>query len=355
MRADSLKNGNAVQKVNEILKELNIPLVKNFNIVKKHLENRGLHLNEHGTLRLAMNYIATIRKLRSNVGYAKCDFDLKPIKPTETFKTIESNCKEGPFEILKKIQVNNVSRVVIGHVNINSIRSKFDIVRLLSDMLSSMVKDNMDILMVSETKLDSSLPQAQFRIEGYVPPFRYDRNSYGGGILLFIREDILTKIISIPPLKDFKGIFVELNFRKKKNLLCCSYNPHKNLISNHLNILGKILEKQMKIYGNFLIVGDFNSEMTESAMENFRGTYHLHNLINDLTCFTNPDKPSCIDLLLTNFPKSFLKSQTLETGLSDFHKLTLTVFKIHYKKQRPLIVTYRDYKTSQMEVSEQNF
>ena len=161
----------------------------------------------------------------------KCDFNLKSVKPTETFKTIESNCEEGPFRILKKTRINNVNRVVIGHININSIRNKFD-------MLSDMIKDNIDILMVSETKLDSSFPQAQFRIEGYVPPFRYshDRNSHGGGILLFIRQDIPTKIISITPLKDFEGIFVELNFRKKKIILCCSYNPHKNLISNHLNI-----------------------------------------------------------------------------------------------------------------------
>ena len=77
-------------------------------------------------------------------------------------------------------------------------------------MLSSMVKDNIDILMVSETKLDSPFPQAQFTIEGYAPPFRYDKNSYGGGILLFIREDIPKKIISITPFKDFKGTFVEL-------------------------------------------------------------------------------------------------------------------------------------------------
>ena len=60
MRVDSSKNGNAVQNVNEILKELNIPLVKNFNIVKKHLGSKDLHLNEHGTSRLARNYIATI-------------------------------------------------------------------------------------------------------------------------------------------------------------------------------------------------------------------------------------------------------------------------------------------------------
>ena len=50
------------------------------------------------------------------------------------------------------------------------------------------------------------------------------------------------------------------------------------------------------------------------------------------------------NLFLTNISKSFLKSQTLEISSSDFHKLTLTVLKIHYKKQKPLVVTYRDYK-----------
>ena len=95
-----------------------------------------------------MNYIATIRKFSNNVSYPNCDFDLKPIKPTKTFKTIESNCEEGPFETLKKIQIKNVNRVATGHININSIGNKFD-------MLTSMVKDDIDILMVLEIKLDS--------------------------------------------------------------------------------------------------------------------------------------------------------------------------------------------------------
>ena len=75
----------------------------------------------------------------------------------------------------------------------------------------------------------------------------------------------------------------------------------------------------MKIYDNFLTVGDFSSEMTESALKTFCGTY-LYNLVKDPTCFKNPDEPKCIDLLLKNFPDPFLKSQTLENGLSDFHK-----------------------------------
>ena len=142
--------------------------------------------------------------------YPKCDFNLKPTESTGTFKTIESNCEEGLLEILKKIRINNVNKVLIEHINFNSIKNKFD-------MLSNMVKYNVDILMVSETKLDYFFPQTQFRIEECAYLFRYDRNSHGGGILLFIRQNIPVKLISITPLKDFEGFFVELNFRKKKH------------------------------------------------------------------------------------------------------------------------------------------
>ena len=47
-------------------------------------------------------------------------------------------------------------------------------------MLTCMVKDNIDILKVLVTKLDSSFTNAQFVIEGYGPPFRHDRNCHGG-------------------------------------------------------------------------------------------------------------------------------------------------------------------------------
>ena len=48
----------------------------------------------------------------------------------------------------------------------------------------------MDIIVLTETKLDDSFPTAQFTIEGYSKPFRHDRNSDGGGILIYSREDI---------------------------------------------------------------------------------------------------------------------------------------------------------------------
>ena len=61
--------------------------------------------------------------------------------------------------------------------------------------------------------------------------------------------------------------------------------------------------------------------------------------------FKNPNNPSCIDLILTNCSRSFQNSGVIETGLSDFHKLVVTVMKTTFKKSKPKIITYRSYKS----------
>ena len=93
-------------------------------------------------------------------------------------------------------------------------------------------------------------------------------------------------------------------------------------------------------YDNFILL---NSETTESAVRDFCQIYGCKNQIKDNTCFKNPKKPSCIDLIITSRPKCFQNSVTLETSLSDFHKITLTTMKVFYKK-KPTIITYRSYK-----------
>ena len=54
--------------------------------------------------------------------------------------------------------------------------------------------------------------------------------------------------------------------------------------------------------------------------------------------------PVCIDLILTNVPRSFQSTCVVETGLSDFHLMTLTVMGKHFKKYQPKIINYRSYK-----------
>ena len=79
-------------------------------------------------------------------------------------------------------------------------------------------------------------------------------------------------------------------------------------------------------------------------MADFLNVYNLKNLVYQKTCFKNPDNPTCIDLILTNSPRSFQNTNVFETGLSDFHKLATTVLKIHFPKKNPNIVVHRDFK-----------
>ena len=75
-------------------------------------------------------------------------------------------------------------------MNINSIRNKFD-------LLAEGIKGKVDVLMISETKIDESFPSRQFFIEGFTPPYRLDRNCHDSGILVHVREDILSKLIKM--------------------------------------------------------------------------------------------------------------------------------------------------------------
>ena len=80
-------------------------------------------------------------------------------------------------------------------------------------------------------------------------------------------------------------------------------------------------------YDQLLFLGDFNAGVEDTSTKNFCSSYNLRSMINKPTCFKNPDKPSCIDLILTNCSRSFQNFCAIETGLSDFHKLVVTVLK----------------------------
>ena len=97
-------------------------------------------------------------------------------------------------------------------------------------------------------------------------------------------------------------------------------------------------------YENIIITGDFNAEISEPNLASFCTFYNFKSLISKSTCYKNPDNSSCIHLILTNCPNYFQNSSAFETGLSDFHKLILTLFKSEISQQRPNIVSYRNYK-----------
>ena len=102
------------------------------------------------------------------------------------------------FTIFVKVRCRNPNRFIACHVNTNSLRNKFQ-------MLKEFVKNRTDILLVSKAKLDDS-SIGQFMVDGFVPPYRLDRNKKGGGIILYIREEVPSKALTDTNLASLRRL-----------------------------------------------------------------------------------------------------------------------------------------------------
>ena len=84
----------------------------------------------------------------------------------------------------------------------------------------------------------------------------------------------------------------------------------------------------------------FNVREDECSLKDFMEESHAKNLVKEETCLKNP---SCIGLFLPNSWQSFQNTTAVSTGLSDFHKIIITVLKFTFPKAEPTVIVYRDY------------
>ena len=82
--------------------------------------------------------------------------------------------------------------------------------------------------------------------------------------------------------------------------------------------------------GNHLV--EFNVEIDDPKIQTFCEVYNFKSLIRLLTYYEKPDKPSVIDLIMTNVSRMFQSTYVIETGLSDFYLTTMTVMRKIFKK-----------------------
>ena len=225
----------------------------------------------------------------------------------------------------------------MSYLNVNSITNKFNYIELL-------LAKNVNVLYVSETKIDSSFPDSQFMINGFKIPYRLDFTSRSGGLLLYVSEDIPSRQldrITIP--FDIQLIPIELNFRNRKWLYIGIYRPPLLSLNYFLDHLSNVLDKYAIDYENIVLMGDFNASSAELDKNSFLSNYDFSSLIKSPTCYKSIEG-SCIDLILTNRKNYFQKCSTFETGISDHHLLIYTMLKSTYEKLPPKKQKYRSFK-----------
>ena len=79
------------------------------------------------------------------------------------------------------------------------------------------------------------------------------------------------------------------------------------------------------------MLGDFNADDSESSLSEFLEQCAVKNIIKEKICFKNLNRSTSIDQFLTDSPQ-FSKYMTIPTGLSDFHKVIITVSKSSFTK-----------------------
>ena len=124
---------------------------------------------------------------------------------TDVFTHVEHH--RDTITDLRTFRIKYPSNVIIGHLNINTIRNKFE-------LLSFLIGAKVDILSISETKIDGTFPTSQFLMSGYSNVYRLDWNDKGGGIMLFVKDNLITFPVSAFCFSEKTEIFcIEFNFR----------------------------------------------------------------------------------------------------------------------------------------------
>ena len=149
---------------------------------------------------------------------------------------------------------------------------------------------------------------------------------------------------------------IDLKALKTSNLLSNNINrnifyrlPEYSNLTTFFDEITTNLSKALLKYENIILMGDFNidtkcKDIETDKLEELCDVFNLKNLVKSETCFTKDNK-SLIDLILTNKPLSFQRTQVTETGLSDYHKLITTFFKCKSQRLKPKIISYWKYES----------
>ena len=249
---------------------------------------------------------------------------------------------DNGFETALRLNRSKYSKnIIFSYLNINSIRNKFDSVWVA-------IVNYVHISIAAETKINESFRTAQFAIDGFHKPLRLDATDKSGGLLVYVRSYLpLPQLTKHEISSDIQALVFEINLRKEKwFFLSICKSPLQNC-QYFLDSLHDIIDFYSGVYGNHIVLGDFNMDPSHTQLSAFMEHYNYYSLIKSNACFKGDG--SCIDFILTSRKYCFKNTSSFETGISDHHHLIYSMLKTTFEKEESKKVTYCNYKQFQWE------
>ena len=221
------------------------------------------------------------------------------------------------------IDTNNF---IVVHYNINSILAP-DRIEQLSDICRTL---NIDVLILSESKLDQNIPNNLITIPGYHEPLRHDRvinGRNGGGVLMYISENLAFQHRTELQINSYEHLWADIRINNNIFAINALYRPPNESAENHqhfLNAAENILQQlssyekaEYKLlsgdlnYGNcYCKVPILNPKPLDSKAPDLFSSYGFNQLIDIPTRLTE-NTVSLISLIYVNNPDQVICHGTL--------------------------------------------
>ena len=255
------------------------------------------------------------------------------------------------ISFMKKERNKHPQELLMCHLNINSIQNKFE---ELKDIIH---KSRTDVMIVSETKIDSTFPDAQFKIEGF-KPYRNDRKKGGGGIMALVSTKVQSEELELEmKYRTLEVLPVRLTTTKRKMIVLCIYRPPSPVSGTYRTTL----EEELSHICNWaaltcqavVIIGDLNLDRLRpdkaegKLLLDLEEQQGLTCLIKEPTRVSTNKKgttQTLIDVILTNEPNIVKVSGVYNPELSD-HSLVYAFMKDKLKEKfNSKVISFRSYK-----------
>ena len=162
-------------------------------------------------------------------------------------------------------------------MHVNSVRNSFK-------ALEFFIKDKFDVFLGSDSKLDSSFPEAQFKTPG-CRIFRQDRDKYGGGLMFYINQNIpFKKIETFHFTFSIEILTLEINLGKEKLLIFDTNKPPNINNGSFLNELYNVITFYSTWNKNCVLLGDLNIVRDNTQLQDFCESFLFEHLIKKPTC-----------------------------------------------------------------------
>ena len=204
------------------------------------------------------------------------------------------------------------------------------------DFLKASLCDDHDIICVNETFLDPTYPDSKLMIQGYQSIIRKDRQNFGGGVAIYVKQCVAAKRRRDLEVENIEMIALEIRSHNNKFLLFNVYNPNNRDIDFYDELQGCVDLARPTNIDRFLIVGDLNSDFQTvkgRELQQFCANNSLNIHISEPTRYTQTTR-TCLDQVLSNCSNA-IKSTNILPPVGSSDHCTVSIDLLFRVKKQP--------------------